>query len=166
MHLRVFLLVLLIPVPAYANMIWPALYLETRLFSWWAITLGLVIEYLFVRKLYDVPIIKAVLATIGANLVSAVVGIVLIPLAGIVWEIFPGILFYKVLGMGTFNPITWTATFILACLVNLALEGLVYKKVFKLPFQFKSKLSIWFFLANTVSVGVAFASLFIVPVRM
>ncbi|MBQ4836842.1 hypothetical protein [Pseudoalteromonas luteoviolacea] len=166
MQSRLIILLLLIPIPAYANMVWPALYLETRLFSWWAITIGLIVEYFFVQRLFDIPPVQAVLATIGANFVSAVAGILLIPLSGIAWEIFPGLVFYKVLGMGTFNPITWAATFVLACIVNVLLEGIVYKKGVKLPFLFKSKMFLWFFIANTASVGVAFASLFINPVQM
>ena len=166
MHKFLVFLLLFIPISAYANMVWPALYLETRLFSWWAITVGLVIEYLFVRKLFNISPKKAVIATFGANFVSAVAGIVLIPLSGIAWEIFPGLLFMKILDMGTFNPITWVGTFLLACCVNVLLEGIVYKKVFKLPFLFKSRLLFWFLLANTFSVGVAFCSLFIVPVKV
>ena len=166
MHKFLVFLLLFIPISAYANMVWPALYLETRLFSWWAITVGLVIEYLFVRKLFNISPKKAVIATFGANFVSAVAGIILIPLSGIAWEIFPGLLFMKILDMGTFNPITWAGTFLLACSVNVLLEGVMYKKVFKLPFLFKSKLFLWFLVANTFSVGVAFASLFIAPVQM
>ncbi len=166
MHKFLIFLLLFIPISVYANMVWPALYLETRLFSWWAITVGLVIEYLFVRKLFSIPPKKAIIATFSANFVSAVAGIVLVPLSGIAWEIFPGLLFMEIQDMGTFNPITWTGTFLLACCVNVLLEGVVYKKVFKLPFLFKSRLFFWFLLANTFSVGVAFASLFIVPVKM
>jgi len=155
---------ILFPVLAHANVVWPALYLETRLFSWWAISVGLLVEYLFVRKLFKVTPQKAVIATFTANTASAILGIILIPLAGIAWEFFPGILFYHVLKMGTFNPITWCATFLIACAVNVAVEGLIYKKSFKLNFLFKSKIFIWFMLANTASVGVATASLIINPV--
>lgn len=156
---------MLFPVAAYANVVWPALYLETRMFSWWAISIGLVVEYLFVRKLLKVTPQKAVLATIAANTASAVLGILLIPLAGIAWEVFPGLLLYHALNMGTFNPVTWCATFLIACAVNVALEGLVYKKVFKFNFLFQSRIFLWFMLANAASVGVATASLIINPVQ-
>lgn len=159
------ILFLLVPTLAYANMVWPALYLETRLFSWWAISVGLLIEYLFVRKFLGAAGKQALLATVAANAASAVLGIVLIPLAGVAWEIFPGLLFYELLNMGTFNPITWVATFLLACAVNVAIEGLVYKKAFKLGFLYKSKLFFWFMLANAASVGVAMVSLVINPVQ-
>ncbi|MDN3639084.1 hypothetical protein QWY82_09715 [Simiduia curdlanivorans] len=158
-------MLLFFPVVAHANAVWPALYLETRLFSWWAISVGLVVEYLFVRKLFQVTPKKAIFVTITANAASALLGILLIPLAGIAWEVFPGLLFYHVLNIGTFNPITWCATFIIACAVNVALEGLVYKKTFRLNFLFKSKMFLWFLLANAVSVGVAAVSLYIIPVQ-
>lgn len=158
-------MLLVLPAVACANVVWPALYLETRLFSWWAISVGLVIEYLFVRKLFSVKPSLAITATGAANAASAIIGLILIPLAGIAWEIFPGIVFYKVFNLGTFNSITWCATFGLACAVNVALEGVVYKKYFSLPFIFKSRLFFWFMLANSASVGVAMASLVIKPVQ-
>ena len=157
---------LVFPVTVYANMVWPALYLETRLFSWWAISVGLVIEYFFVLKLLEKNRRRAAIATVSANIASAVLGILLIPLAGVVWEAFPGLLFYHLLNMGTFNPITWVSTFVLACGVNVVVEGLVYKRIFKLNFLFKSKLLFWFMLANTASVGVAMASLVLYPVKL
>ena len=156
---------MLFPLVAHANVVWPALYLETRLFSWWAICVGLLVEYLFVRKLFEITPLKAVIATIAANAASAILGILLIPLAVIAWEVFPGLLFYHVLKMGTFNPITWCATFLIACAVNVVLEGLVYKKAFKFNFLFKSRKFLWFMLANTASVGVATASLIINPMQ-
>ena len=42
-------------VPTYADVVWPALYLETRIFTWWAMALGLVIEFFFVRWLFSPP---------------------------------------------------------------------------------------------------------------
>jgi len=163
---KIFVLGLLfVPVVAYANAVWPALYLETRLFSLWPISIGLLIEYFFVLKLLEPNPKKAALATLAANVVSAVLGIILIPLAGVAWEVFPGLLFYHLLNMGTFNPITWVATFILACVVNVAIEGTVYKKWFKFKFFFKSRLLFWFMLANAASVGIAMGSLIINPVQ-
>ena len=64
---------------------------------------------------------------------------------------------------GTFNPVTWGATFILACLINTAIEALVYKNGFEFPFNRRA--FFWIFIANAVSVGVAFVTLFISPVE-
>ena len=155
--------VLLVSSTAAADLVWPALYLEIRLFSWWAITIGLAAEYLLVRWLFQLPIQRALLATIAANATSSIVGLVLIPLAGIVWELFPGSIYMHVLKWGTFNPITWAATFVLACLVNTVIEALVYKKAFKLDVYRRE--FFWIVAANAVSVGVAFVTLFMVPVE-
>jgi len=103
----------LFPVLTYANVVWPALYLETRLFSWWAISIGLLIEFFFIGWLFSLSQKQAIIATVTANAVSAVAGIVLIPLAGIAWELFPGSIVNRAFGWGTFNPVTWVATFLL-----------------------------------------------------
>ncbi|GHU19488.1 hypothetical protein AGMMS50243_11610 [Betaproteobacteria bacterium] len=150
--------------PALADVVWPALYLETRLFTWWAIGLGLFIEFFFVRWLFVLSASKAALATLVANVVSALLGVVLIPLSGIVWEFVPGLLIYPLFHMGTFNPITWAATFILACLVTTGLEALVYK--YGVKFAVRRREFGWLLIANALSVAVAFASVFIAPVRM
>jgi hypothetical protein len=161
--LTVGILALLVSSVASADVVWPALFLETRLFSWWAIAIGLVAEYLFVRWLFRLSIRRAVVATVVANGISAIVGIPLIPLAGLAWEFFPGSIYMQVLNWGTFNPITWAATFVLACLINTGIEALVYKKGFKLKVGRREFW--WIFVANAISVGLAFITLFVVPVQ-
>jgi hypothetical protein len=159
------LLILLTPGVAYANMVWPALYLETRLFSWWAITVGLVIEYLFIRRLFNLAPKRAAIATFTANAASAVAGVIFIPVSGIVWELFPGSLYMWAFGWGTFNPLTWGGTVFLACLINAFIESVIYRKVFKVSLVIKSKAFLWLVVANAFSVGVALASMWVVPVR-
>jgi hypothetical protein len=149
--------------PATADVVWPALYLETRLFTWWTIGLGLLVEFFIVRWLFALPIGKAAIATVVANAVTAIAGVPLIPLAGIIWEFFPGMLYTGPLHWGTFNPITWVATFLLACLVTTAIEALVYRYGFKLRVGLRE--FVWLTIANSLSVGVAFASLFIFPIE-
>lgn len=152
-----------VALPATADVVWPALYLETRIFTWWAIGLGLLIEFFFVRWLFTLSIRKAVIATTIANAVSALIGVPFIPLAGVVWEFFPGMLYMGPLHWGTFNPITWGATFVLACLITTVIEVLVYRYGFK--FLVRRREFTWLAVANSFSVGVAFASLFIFPVK-
>jgi hypothetical protein len=36
-----------------ADLVWPALLLEGRILTWWAILAGLIIEYFFVRMITD-----------------------------------------------------------------------------------------------------------------
>jgi hypothetical protein len=160
-----FLVCLLLPSVAYANVVWPALYLESRLFSWWAIGIGLLIEFFFVRWLFGLSARRAALADVSANAVSSIAGIVLVPLAGIAWELFPASLINWVFGWGTFNPVTWVGTFVLGCSVNALLEGAVYKRWFAPSFRFKSKAFLWLLAANSLSVGAAFISLWLKPVQ-
>ncbi|WP_298661330.1 hypothetical protein [uncultured Thiothrix sp.] len=155
---------LLLSSAARADVVWPALYLETRLFSWWAIGLVLVVEYLFIRYVFAITPRKALIADVSANAASAVLGVLLIPLAGVAWEVFPGLAFYHLLNVGTFNPVTWAATFAMACLINAALESFVLKRAFGLPFTRRTFW--WLVLANAFSVGIAFGSLWLHPVHM
>jgi len=154
-----------LPIVAYANVVWPALYLETRLFSWWAISIGLLIEFIFIKWLLTLSNRKTAIATISANAISSIVGIILIPLAGIAWEIFPGSVFNWAFDWSTFSPLTWAATFVLGCLINALIEGAVYKKWFAPEFKFKSKAFLWLITANSFSVGAAYVSLWLNPVQ-
>jgi hypothetical protein len=163
-RLTLALIVFLVSLPAQADVVWPALYLETRLFSWWAIGLGLIVEFFFIWKIFALAPAWALWAAVAANAASALLGVVLIPLAGIVWEIFPGLAFYHFFNMGTFNPVTWGATFIFACLINALLESQVLKRFFKLPATIKT--FSWLALANAFSVGIAFGSLWWMPVQL
>lgn len=148
----------------FADVVWPALFLETRLVTWWTIGVGLLIEFLIIWWLFSLTPRRAALATIAANAVSALIGVPLIPLAGLVWEIFPGSIYMHFLKWGTFNPVTWAATFIMACLINTVIEAAVYRMGFKLVVRRREFW--WIFVANALSVGLAFGSLFVVPVRM
>ncbi|HMG06371.1 MAG TPA: hypothetical protein VK581_13005 [Chthoniobacterales bacterium] len=146
-----------------ADLVWPALFLEQRLFSWWAIGLGLLVELFFVRWLTGLDWRMSAVADVAMNTASSLLGFFLIPIAGIAWEFFPGTGIYKVFNIGTFNPGTWVATFLLAVLINSALETTVLRYAFKQkPVK---RIFWWLALANALSVGLAFASLFRYPPR-
>ena len=146
-----------------ADVVWPALFLEARVFSWWAIGIGLLIELFFVRYLTKLGWPKCVLADVTMNAASSLLGVFLIPAAGIGWEIFPGSLIQATFNVGTFNPATWAGTFILAVVINAVLESSILRFVFKQP-GFK-RLFWWLCVANALSVAVAFGSLWIYPPR-
>ena len=153
-------LIAIVPGIAHANMVWPAIYLEARLMTWWAIAGGLLIEYLFLRKLFRMSTKKALYADVGINAASAALGIILIPLEGIAWELVPGMMLYN-LNVGTFNPITWAATFLFAILINTKVETSVLKKCFK---EQVGKRGFWgLACANALSVSAAFGSLWFFP---
>jgi hypothetical protein len=149
--------------PILGDMIWPAAFLEDRLLSAWVISAGLFIEYFFVWRVTSLSAWRSILADLAMNAASTLLGIVLIPLAGIIWEIFPGLVLYKWLDLGTFNPGTWAATFFMAVFINAGLEMTVLRVGFKQPFG--RGLFWWLCLANALSVGVAMGSFLLYPPR-
>jgi hypothetical protein len=144
---------------AYADLIWPAVYLVGEMLAWWSIVTGLVVEYLFVRYLTGFSIRKSFIVDLAINLASSLLGVILIPIAGIIWEIFPGVLLYKVFYVGTFNPGTWAATFFFAVFINAFIENFVIKKFFKCKLGWRGFW--WLSLANGLSVILCFISLYL-----
>ena len=140
-----------------ADIVWPALVVEQRLFSWWAIGSGLLVEFFFVRWLTTLDVKMSAVADLTMNGASALLGILLLPLAGLAWEVFPGIVLSTAFNIGTFNPGTWTATFLLAVFINAALETFVLRRVFKQ--QTGKRVFWWLCVANSLSVSIAFGSL-------
>jgi hypothetical protein len=146
-----------------ANVIWPAAFLANRLLSVWIISAGLLVEYFFVWRVTPLGAWRSIVADVAMNAASTVLGIILIPLAGIAWEFFPGQFIYEWLKVGTFNPGTWAMTFCMAVLINGALEVGVLRIVFQQPTD--AGLFWWLCLANAVSVGIAMGSFLIYPAR-
>jgi hypothetical protein len=146
-----------------ADVVWPALFLAGRMLAWWAIGLGLLVELFFVRFLTGFGWLKSAVVDIAMNAASALLGLFLIPLAGIAWEATAGIALYKLFNIGTFNPGTWAATFSFATFINAALEASVLRYGFKQrPFK---RLFWWLAFANAISVGIALGTLFLWPPR-
>lgn len=150
---------LMIAVPVRANLVWPALYLENRLVTWWAIAIGLAVEYMFVRRLFGFGVKKAILADACMNLASTLLGIVLIPIAGIAWEFFSGIILSDLFNVGTFNLGTWVMTFFFATAINAAIESLVIRMAFKTAVGKRGFSGL--FMANAISVAAALGSLLV-----
>jgi hypothetical protein len=139
------------------DVVWPALFLEDRLLSVWVIVAGLLIEYFFVWRITSLGAVRAIWANLAMNAASTLLGIVLLPFTGLLIALFPGEL------IGTFNPITWGLTFLLAVFLNTWIEYLVLWKAFK---QDLSKRKFWLLaLANALSVGFAFVTFLIYPIK-
>ena len=146
----------------FADVVWPALLLEGRMLTWWAILAGLIVEYFFVRGITDLSLSRAAWADIAMNALSAMLGVLLIPIAGLIWEIFPGIVIYKIFNIGTFNPGTWIATILMAAAINTYIERFALRRFFKQPVV--GRRCFWMlFLANAISITLAVASLFCYP---
>lgn len=147
---------------AHADVVWPALYLEVRSFAWWAISSGLLIEWLVVKRAFALGWKRSAVATLVANGVSSLLGMLFIPFAGFAWGYFPGPLYQRTLPSGAASLITCAATYLMAVLINSLFESWVYEFGFKVPMH-RREVG-WTIVANALSVGVAFGSLFIVPV--
>jgi hypothetical protein len=135
----------------------------SRLLALLPITLGLLAEVLILWLAFRFNPKRALIATIAMNVASAGAGLVLIPLLGIAWEIFPGLVFYHAFHMGTFNPVTWAATFVMAVAANSVVELATLKKWFAVPWNRRNLLFLG--LANTVSVGMAYVSFLYDPLH-
>ena len=146
-------------------MVWPALILEQRLLSAIPITAGLLTEWLALRfGGFGLSWRRAAVVDIVMNLVSTATGVPLIPLLGLAWEIFPGQVMFKFFNIGTFNPGTWVATFVMATLATTAVEAAVVKWGFKIGLGWRRFGILG--LANSLSIAIAFVSLWLRPPRM
>jgi hypothetical protein len=139
--------------------------LEQRILSAIPIAAGLVVEWLALWfGGFGLSWKKAAVVDVVMNAVSTAVGIVFIPAIGLAWEYFPGLLLYKKFNIGTFNPGSWAASFLIAVLVTTAIEAAVVRWGFKVPLG-RRRFSI-LCAANCVSIAIAFASLWMYPPKL
>ena len=83
--------------PIIADMVWPALVLEERILSAVPIAAGLVVEWLTLwLGGFGLSWKKAAGVDIVMNVVSTGAGVVVMPFLGLVWEVFPGTVLYKI----------------------------------------------------------------------
>lgn len=147
--------------PILANIVWPALYLTSRMFALYPIVGGLFVELIFVRYVTKLRVSRCVTACITMNLVSAALGVILIPVSGIAWELLASITINPLFDLGTFNPVTWSVTALLAAGVNTAVEGKVLQTNLNITL---GRRGYWLlFAANLVSVGIACVSVLLRP---
>ena len=134
---------------------------EGRNLTWWSIVFGLVVEFFFVRIITKANIWKSFFINLVMNGISTVLGVILIPVLGFIWEIFPGLLLYKLFNIGTYNPFTWGATFLFAVFANGFIEYEVIRWMFKMKI---GKRGFWLLIgANAINVSLAFASIWFKP---
>jgi len=135
---------LLIPFCVCANIVWPSLYIAEGMRSWYVILTGFAIEIVFVKCFLKETYWKSIFIAFIMNLVSAVIGVVAIPLSGFIGEIL-----MIPFGTGTFHPTHWLVSYFFAILSNVLVEGMTVKFVFKHNFK---KMFWWLCVANAVSV--------------
>jgi hypothetical protein len=146
---------------AFANIIWPAALLESRLLAWYVIVAGLVVEFLFLWRGLKLPSLNAVVVDVVMNGASGVVGWFLLPWLGFGYEFFPGRYLNAWLHMGTFNPLAWAVTCCLAFLLSTVVEAAVIRWLFRIPLSRRNMF--WLSAANLISVVIAFVSLAVSP---
>ncbi len=147
------ILLLATPKIALANIVWPALYLSSAFYTWWVIAIGVLVEYIAIQRLFKLSLLRTALVDLTANSISALLGLALIPLSGIAYEIFPGSLINWAFNWGTFNPISWASAIPLAASVNLLVEGLSMKLLFGLTLTKRARSIL--FATNLITVGLA-----------
>jgi len=147
------------------NVMWPGLVAESGLIALWAVVLGIIAEWPFLRWLSGAGWGRSLWMTITINAVSCGIGYVLNPLASI-FAIIPLYLFSSALkiGEGAFSPSGWIFTYHGIVLATASLEYLVFRGFFDdgyfskrqltKPSRKKTWLAIW--LANLVSVAIGF----------
>ena len=147
-----------------ANMVWPALYLMERYYSWWAIAAGLIIEYAVLRLISKSKPWTAVWAVLAANALTALVGYFTIPYLTLAWEYILSFTVYQLIDVGTFNPFGWISSIIIMAAITAFPELLVIRKAFDI--EMKKEAWLYWWLANMASVALAFITVLIWPVEL
>ena len=149
---------------ANADVVWPALYAETKVSSIPIIALSLIIEGIIMKWLFNTSWKRASIYTVVANAVSGVLGLFLRPLSGIAWELSLGAIVNLLFHWGTFNPVAWFFVPVIGGAVNAAIELLTIKTFWKEKFSKKNLIVLW--VANWVTVGMATIWVIIYPPQM
>lgn len=134
----------LIPFGANANIVWPSIYIICQYYTWYVIAIGLVIEIVAAKFFLNTSWIKAFLIATVANIMSALLGIPLIPISGFIGEFI-----LLPFTSATFHLSHWIFDYLLVVICNTLVEDLTIKLMFKYPFK---KNFWWLFVANAISV--------------
>lgn len=155
----------MIPVRIVADVVWPALFFMERVYTWWAVATGLIVEYVVLRAIARVTWRKAAIATVAVNAASALVGLAAIPLIGFAWEALLDLTVYRLLHAGTFNPFGWISTVFLIGGITGFVEYLLLTRAFKVAFKVRHAW-FWWWMANCASVFLAFVTMLLWPVSL
>ena len=147
------------------NVMWPGLVAESGLIALWAVVLGIIAEWPFLRWLSGAGWGRSLWMTITINAISCAMGYILNPLVGLI-VIIPHDLFSYALdiGGGSFGPSGWIFTYHGIVLATASLEYFVFRRFFDDEYFSKRQLTqpsrkkTWFmiWLANLVSVAIGF----------
>ncbi len=146
-------LLLTLPFTASANLIWPSIYIVQQYYAWYVILVGLIIEIVAAHIFLKTDWKRSAIVMLVANVISAVLGLLLIPLSGILVEILT-----LPFGGGTFALSHWILDYVCLVLLNTCVELLALKWIFKYPFK---RNFWWLFGANLISVVICLLLLLI-----
>jgi hypothetical protein len=155
------LLLAFLPTAALADVIFPALILTERLFSWWIIAATILIEAGFVMLAFRLTPFNALCASLAANALSAMIGVWTLPYSGLYTEVA-----INNAGLTTemgwaFSPEDWVVAFLLGLAINLVIELAVYRFGYGLKLGTRQVALIT--AANAVTVGMALLSIAFIP---
>ncbi|MBN1688555.1 MAG: hypothetical protein JW893_05605 [Candidatus Omnitrophica bacterium] len=154
-HFFLLSLIFIRPQLGHADDLWPALYLESKLLSVWVVSAGLILEYVFIRRITGWGIQKSLIADVVMNTVSVSAGFIMIPFLGYVWEIFYEAFFEAIWGESASGLVSWVVTCWIAGLIYTAVEAGCLKGIFKV---FLDPRRFWMLcLANLAVVFLAWA---------
>ncbi len=139
-----FLLLTVFTSPAFADVVWPSLYIAAGMTSIKVIVVGLIIELFFVKFFTGSNWLKGAIVTFLMNLITCLLGIVIIPISGLLLEF----IMYPV-NKATFHWTHWLASYLFIIVLNTLIEGLVVKLMLKKEYK---KVFWWLLGANSLSV--------------
>ncbi len=154
--LTIFLI--LVPISAFANVVWPGLFLSSRML-WWCVPAGILIEYFILKEILKKRWDYILLATVISNLISTIFGAIGALIGNLAFEFTIGQLLFKFYGIGTFNPFSWSSAIFLGALTSTIIEIYSLKIIFKISLTSKQKYI--YFGANLISTLLAFASILV-----
>jgi hypothetical protein len=132
------------------DVVWPGMLVLTGLYSVWVILAGLLIDFLVLLVALHIAAKHALLIDVAMNLATALLGLILLPLATLIVVIpFPQ----------TFSAGSWIATFTAITLVDSAVEFAVIslaRKFLNLGLQLGWKSFAYVVAATTLSIALAF----------
>ena len=142
--LFLFLLLIVFSAPAFADVVWPSLYIALGMISMKVIIVGLIVELFFVKFFTDTRWLKACVVTFVMNLITCLLGIIITPISGLLLEF----ILYPV-NKATFHWTHWFASYLAVIVINTLIEGLVVKLTLKKAYK---KIFWWLFCANAISI--------------
>ena len=112
----------------FLNVIWPAVYISQTISDFWFIIFGTIsIELITIRYFLKTSWLKSFFISIVGNIVSGIIGTILMTYSMLLWHLVADTLFFK----ATFNPINWIMTFVLMCFGSVLLEAFAVKLILK-----------------------------------